>query len=241
MGDSIKNGLLWETLAAEVGVPSDSAAAATGNGNRTSGTRRLPYEKQCAAFTKSGRRCRGKIVNGSEFCPFHNPQLSAERRRRNAAKGGRSHHRLSHLPDGYLCKLTSRRAVGEAMDRLYREVRLGVITAEMGRVLFGILTRILDSELYTRVSDTRRKSRSAKVDGVRVKLGDLLTRAEQRAWRRAVASAPAEFLHAEPPEKAALKRAGKRVAAEKEQSEKARQVRSADASDTAIRLAMSAS
>lgn len=240
MGDSTKNGLLWETLAAEIGGPNDSGTAAS-NGIRVSGTRRLPYEKQCAAFTKSGRRCRGKIVTGSDFCPFHDPQLSAEHRRHNAAKGGRSHHRLSHLPDGYLRKLTSGGAVGEAMDRLYREVRLGIITADMGRVLFGILTRILDSELYTSVSDTRRKSRPAKADGVRVKLGDLLTHAEQRAWRRAVASAPADFLHGKPPEKAGLKRSAKRVAAEKEQSEKAQQARSADASDTAIRLAMSAS
>ena len=151
--------------------------------------------------------------------------MTSERRKSNAAKGGRSHHRLSNLPDGYLRKLTSRRAVGDAMDRLYREVRLGVITPEMGSVLFGILTRIMDSGLCDGGVPRTKPSTRSKADRIRPQLADLLTRAERRAWRKAVASAPEDFIR----NRAIQKRQEK---APKESS---------DSSDTAIRLALTAS
>jgi hypothetical protein len=98
-----------------------------------------------------------------------------------AAKGVQK-RRLSHLPDGYLRKLTNRTAVGHAMDRLYREVRLDVVTPEMGKVLLDVLTRILDSGL---VAEGRCPQRT-KAARIRPKLNDLLTRKERTAWRRAV-------------------------------------------------------
>jgi len=153
---------------------------------------RLPYEKRCAAATKSGHRCRGTIQSGSEFCAFHDPVL-AEKRRQALAKARRDpRRRLSHLPDGYLRKLNSRAAVGEAMDRLYRELRLGTVTPEMGAVLFGILTRILDAELFK--SPHAKPNGRARADRLRPKLTDMLTRAERAAWRRAVANAPEDYL-----------------------------------------------
>lgn len=150
-------------------------------------TKRLKFDVRCAATTKSGKRCKGRIRRGSEYCTFHNPALSAEQRRGNAAKGGRSRCALSHLPDGYLRNLTNRTAVGQAMDRLYREIRLGIMTPEMGAVLFDILCRILDSRLYGRNGAQPPKRRS-KADRIRPKVSDLLTRTEKSAWRRAVAN-----------------------------------------------------
>ncbi len=155
---------------------------------------RLPYDKRCSAITKYGHRCRGRIRRGKEVCPFHDPSVSAERRRRIAAKGGRSHHRLSRLPDGYLRRLSSRRGVGEAMDRLYRELRLGLVTPEMASVLFNILTRMLDSGLCDSGVGRVRSSGRSRADRLRPKLGRMLTRAERAAWREAVANAPATFL-----------------------------------------------
>jgi hypothetical protein len=76
------------------------------------------------------------------------------------------------------------------MDRLYREVRLGIITPEMGAVLFGILTRILDSGLCDSDAAKQTASRRAKVHKIRPKLSELLTRTERAAWKRAVANAP---------------------------------------------------
>jgi hypothetical protein len=128
------------------------------------------------------------VREGSEFCPFHDPALSEERRRQIAAMGGRSHHRLSHLPDGYLRKLTTRRAVADAMDRLYREVRNGVITPEMGTVLFNVLTRLLDKGLCDSKSAPGGARRRSRIERIRPELGDLLTRADTTAWRRAVAA-----------------------------------------------------
>ncbi len=187
--------LLWEILnRAERSV--DDHPLEAENGIRPLAgllrTHRLPYEKRCAALTKSGRRCRGRIREGSDWCLFHDPAIAAKRRLQSPSSAKRRLRRLSHLPDGYLRKLSNRRAVGEAMDRLYREVRLGVVSAEMGNVLFAILTRILDSGLVT---DARTGAADrSKAGRIRPKLNELLTRAERSAWRRAVAQAPEQVL-----------------------------------------------
>lgn len=183
--------LFWEALSESAGRRRSDPSPVDAPPCRT---RRLPYDTQCVATTKSGARCRGRIRKGTEFCPFHDPDMTAERRRRIAAKGGRNRHRLSRLPDGYLRKLGSRAAVGEAMDRLYREVRLEVISAEMGAVLFGILTRLLDSGL-AQSGPCPKRSRAARI---RPKLGELLTRAEQAAWQRAMANDMASTLDGGP-------------------------------------------
>ncbi len=147
------------------------------------------YDTRCAAKTKRGQRCRAKIRPGTDHCPFHDPAVTEERRRRNAAKGGRSRNRLANLPDGYLRKLKTRADVGHCMDRLYREVRLGIISKEMGTVLFNILCRLLDSGLAKQPSPKPRSAGRTKVDRIRPKLNDLLTSQERAAWNQAVASA----------------------------------------------------
>jgi len=155
---------------------------------------RLPYETRCAAKTRTGHRCRGTVKSGSEFCLFHDPVV-AEKRRLALAKSRRDpRRRLSHLPDGYLRKLNSRAAVGEAMDRLYRELRLGTVTTEMGAVLFGILTRILDEQLFCKPHPA--PNGRARADRVRPVLAEKLTRAERASWRQAVANAPEAFVMA---------------------------------------------
>ncbi|MGD2110997.1 MAG: hypothetical protein PVI86_16595 [Phycisphaerae bacterium] len=171
--------LLWEALS----VTDDKPLAKHTNDGPAAPPRtmRLPYDKRCAALTKAGTRCRGHIVNGGDFCLFHDPELAAKRRRglKNANPRRR---RLMHLPDGYLRKMTNIRAVGEAMDRLYREIRLGVITVEMGEVLFNILTRMLDGGLVT----TGPRPDLSKAAKLRPKMSELLTRKERITWRRAV-------------------------------------------------------
>jgi hypothetical protein len=121
---------------------------------------------------------------------LHDPALVARRQRRIATNGQARHRRLTHLPDGYLRKLTNRTAVGHAMDRLYREVRLGLVTTEMGSVLFAILTRLMDSGLLESRGDGPAPSRRSKADRLRPKLSELLTRAERAAWQKAIANLP---------------------------------------------------
>lgn len=154
---------------------------------------RLPFDKRCATVTKTGKRCKGRIRPGTDHCPLHDPVLVAERRLRPASHDARAHRRLSHLPDGYLRKLSNRTSVGNAMDRLYRELRLGIITNEMGLVLFNILTRLLDSGLADSGKLASAGNRS-KASRLRPRLSELLTRSERAAWRRAVANAPAAVL-----------------------------------------------
>jgi len=167
---------------------------------------RLPFDKRCGAITKHGKRCRGKIRPGTDFCPFHNPDMSDDQRRQNAAKGGRSKRRLAHIPGGYLARLTDRRSVGHAMDRLYREIRVGLLTPEMGKVLFDVLCRLLEESEANGLGISRR----TKARRMRPKISELLTQSELFAWRTAVASAPASFVRMSDEERM-------RVAAQSEQ------------------------
>lgn len=154
-------------------------------------TTRLPFDTRCAKITKSGKRCRGKIHNDGDYCPLHDPAIAA-RRRAGAAKPRKRRNPLSRLPDGYLRKLSNYAAAGNAMDRLYREVRLGIITPEMGRILFGILTRLMDTGLLENTRNIPLRIDRTKAVRLRPKMGNLLTRAEKLAWRKAVANAPAK-------------------------------------------------
>lgn len=177
--------LLWEVLNSNV-----ARSSLTTNGTVPAVARagRSPYDRRCAAVTRCGRRCRGKIRTGTEFCVFHDPQIAAKRR--VAVRAGSRRRRLTHLPDGYLRKLTSRTAVGEAMNRLYREIRLQFITPEMGRVLFDILTRLLDSGLCERgLAMVRAGIGRGRADKLRPKLHEVLTRSERAKWGRAVENA----------------------------------------------------
>ncbi|HNQ22343.1 MAG TPA: hypothetical protein PKK06_04545 [Phycisphaerae bacterium] len=185
--------LLWEVLCQLAANNTKDASADPAAPVRV---KRLPYDTRCCVVTKSGRRCRGKARPGTETCIFHDPVVCEQRRSKLAA--GRGRNRLARLPDGYLRKLTTRRAVGEALDRLYREVRLGKVTPEMGAVLFNVLTRLLDAGLCDagRTLPATGRSRAEKA---RPRLRDLLTRAERTAWRRAVAHAPAELTDPAPP------------------------------------------
>ena len=187
MAYTSNSSLLWESLQAQPGDEKESKPTVIHAALRS---HRLPYDTRCIAITKAGRRCKGHAHKESEFCPFHDPAVSSATRRRNASKGGRSHHKLARLPDGYLRKLTSPTAVGDAMDRLYRETRLGIITPEMARVLFSILMRILEAGFFVGDVAKHQPARQTKAHRIAPKMEDLLTRAERRAWAQAVAKAP---------------------------------------------------
>lgn len=184
--------LLWEAVLSTFGVSKTGEKIEDVNGVPRP---RLPYDCRCSALKKDGKRCKGKKRPGLEFCLFHDPAV-IERRRVSLANGGpRRRNRLMYLPDGYLRKLTNIRAIGQAMDRLYRELRLGIITPEMGSVLFGILTRLLDSGFDAQGNRLAPASLRTRAGKMRPKLSDLLTRSEKIAWKRAVGGAPKVILH----------------------------------------------
>lgn len=182
--------LFWEALT----LPREQNGGSSTTQPAVLCPQRLPFDKRCATVTKSGRRCKGRIRPGTDHCPLHDPVLIAERRLRPPSNGVRAHRRLSHLPDGYLRKLSNRTSVGNAMDRLYRELRLGIVTNDMALVLFNILTRLLDSGLVDSGKIKATAGKRSKTTRLRPKLSELLTRSERTAWQRAVASAPAAVL-----------------------------------------------
>lgn len=178
--------VLWEMLNAK---PCNREVEQRSSNNFAGGVKRLPFDRRCAARTKAGRRCRGRIRKESDFCFFHDPTVSELQRRRDASKGGRSNKRQLQVPGGYLRGLTSTRAAGNAMDRLYREIRSGVVTPEMGQILFQILTRVMESNFGGCKSEAPLSPRT-KAARLRPQVAAALTQAERRAWRRAVAKAP---------------------------------------------------
>jgi hypothetical protein len=197
--------LFWEALT----LPRERNGGSTTAQTVILCPQRLPFDKRCVVVTKSGKRCKGRIRPGADHCPLHDPALAAERRLRPAPKGVRAHRRLSHLPDGYLRKLTNRAAVGNAMDRLYRELRLGIVTNEMASVLFNVLTRLLDSGLVDSGKLTATARNRSKASRLRPKLSELLTRPERAAWQRAVANAPASVLQTHDGQRPALQTGAK--------------------------------
>lgn len=187
--------LLWEALTRLRSAGSDVAPKP----EELLCPRRLPYDKRCARITKSGKRCRGRIRGGSEYCALHDPAVVEARSLRRVSTQSIARRRLSHLPDGYLRKLSNRPAIGEAMDRLYRELRLGIVSPEMGTILFSILTRLMDSGLVDSGAVASASRRRSRADRLRPKLTEILTRGERMAWKRAVASAPMGVVAAHEP------------------------------------------
>ena len=187
--------LLWEALTRLRAAGSDVAPKPEG----LLCPQRLPYDKRCSTITKSGKRCRGRIRGGSEHCALHDPAVVEARLHRRVSTKTIARRRLSHLPDGYLRKLSNRPTIGEAMDRLYRELRLGMVSPEMGSVLFSILTRLMDSGLVDSGAVASASRRRSRADRLRPKLIEILTRGERMAWKRAVASAPMSVVAAHEP------------------------------------------
>ncbi len=185
--------LFWEKLNA---LPSAQSPTGAEPSNLAGGNQRLPFDQRCRARTKDGNRCNGKVRANCDFCVFHDPAVVAKRKLNQQDPEKRRRRSLSHMPDGYLRKLTSRRAVGQAMDRLYREIRLELITPEMGYVMFRILTRLMDDGLCHDDTGLQDAWNRTKASRMRPKLSDLMTRVERRAWRKAVERAPSKFIHA---------------------------------------------
>lgn len=175
--------LLWELLSRPRPDPRPSSED---QGEAPPCATRLPFETRCAAIARKGKRCRSRIHRGSEFCLFHDPALAEVRKQWALRPRNLRRNRLMQLPDGYLRRLKKPAAIGEAMDRLYREVRLGVVTPQMGKVLFDILTRVLDSGAGSQGTPPPATSRRRKADRIRPKLAELLSISERRAWRKAV-------------------------------------------------------
>lgn len=52
----------------------------------------------CIALNKDATKCKGKAMVGSEYCFFHNPDISKMERKRAQAKGGRNRRSKITVP-----------------------------------------------------------------------------------------------------------------------------------------------
>ena len=134
--------LLWEALRLPV---VEAGNTGTVSGCRTGGLKRLPFDSRCVARTKDGRRCRCKARAGSDYCPFHDPSITAETRRAKARKAAQSRRARPALPKGYPRRLNTPEAARVALERLYLETRAGLVTPRQARALLQIINRLLDS------------------------------------------------------------------------------------------------
>ena len=132
--------LLWELLLPAAGIQ----RAALGDTGQVRRAKWLPGDPRCAAYTRSGRRCRGRARAGTGLCVFHDQAITDETRRANALKAARTRRAKPRLPKGYPQRLKTRDAACAALERLYLETRTGLVTPEQGQVLLGILGRMLE-------------------------------------------------------------------------------------------------
>ncbi len=140
--------LLWETM-----------LRSCGHQNRV----RLPGDLRCTATKKSGLRCKGRVIRNGELCAFHDPAARAARAAR--AQQPRPQRKTQYHLDGIPSRLTTRKGITLALDRLYNDTRTGLISPESGQVLFTMLERLMDVHLETRRRQNGRldRSRAAKL------------------------------------------------------------------------------
>jgi hypothetical protein len=124
---------------------------------------------RCPAIKPSGERCKGRAIEGSEWCWNHDP-ARAEERRRNGSRGGKRGGR--GRPTSELARLASR--FEELADKvLAGEVERG-IGAVAGQLLNGARACVRDGltareqeELIARLETLEEASERGKKGGRR--------------------------------------------------------------------------
>jgi hypothetical protein len=156
---------------------------------------RLPGVTRCAAVTKAGRRCRGKVRPDSPYCVFHDPQIDlSSRRRANSRKPRLVRPTRYHLP-GVASRLTTRKGITAALDRLYNDTREGQISPQTGLVLFGMLEHLLAAYNKSRPKRTphqRDRSRAAALCRRLARQYISVAEKERAARRDGAQAAPAD-------------------------------------------------
>jgi hypothetical protein len=89
---------------------------------------------KCTAITRTGGRCRGIAIDGSDYCYAHDPDR-AEERRRNAHKGGKRGGRGRPSPaTGELVRLQER----------FEELASKVLSGEVERGAGAVAAQLLN-------------------------------------------------------------------------------------------------
>ena len=163
--------ILWEAF----GRNSLSKVPPTGTVQAISTRQRsLQRDDICTARTHAGRQCRCRKARGSEFCNFHDPEISARIREQARLKREARKKQMAALPAGYLKSLNSPDGVPSALDNLFREVRLGVVSPRTANVMLSIIDRLLIHDKLVATHGKRRVSKQLRSQEVRRQLVEVL-------------------------------------------------------------------
>jgi hypothetical protein len=159
--------LLWEAFGKKrpdkPAVPSTVPAI-------TTRLRSIQEESRCKARTRVGRPCRCRRAPGSEFCNFHDPVISARIREQARLQREEKKRMLAALPDGYSKPLYAVDGIPAALDTLYREVRLGVVSPRTAGLMLAIVDRLLVYDKLVGEKGPRRVSKKLRIEEVRAQL-----------------------------------------------------------------------
>ena len=156
----------------------------------TARLRSLQPPDRCTAVTRVGRHCRCRKAPGSEFCAFHDPVLSAQIREKAQAKREERRRQLGALPEGYLKTLTNVDGIASALDRLYREVRLGVVSPRTAAVMLAIVDRLLAYDKLVSTVGRHRVSKKRRALEVRQQVAKVLDEMKVRGPAKPLKAAP---------------------------------------------------
>lgn len=155
---------------------------------------------RCSARTRAGRQCRCRKANGSEFCNFHDPEIAARIREAARAKREKRKQCLANLPEGYPKSLNSNDGIATALDTLYREVRLGVVSPRTASVMLSIIDRLLVYDKLVATHGRRKTSKKLRAQEVRQQLLEVIEEmqlpAPARPVKATVTTVPARSVQA---------------------------------------------
>lgn len=95
----------------------------------------------CIALKKDDTKCKGSSMLGSEYCFFHNPDISKKERKQAQAKGGRNRRSKVTSPLKPM-SLHSSKDVAHLLSDTINQVRIGQMDVKVANCL-GILSNHL--------------------------------------------------------------------------------------------------
>jgi len=159
--------LLWEAVGKNKMPRKGVQAVAQPISTRLRG---IQAQDRCEAMTRNGRRCRCRKARESSFCNFHDPEISARIRQRAAEKRAERKAALAGLPTEYTKSLGSMDGIVAALDGLFREVRLGVVSPRTASIMISIVDRLMIYDKLVSEGGKRRVSKRLRAQEVRAQL-----------------------------------------------------------------------
>jgi hypothetical protein len=162
---------LWEAVGGKK-VPKQSGGAVVQP--ISTRLRSMQSADRCEAMTRSGRRCRCRKARESQFCNFHDPEISARIRARAREKRAERKAAMVGLPREYMKSLGSADGIVQALDGLFREVRLGVVSPRTATIMLAIIDRLMIFDKLVQEGGRRRVNKRMRAQEVRAQLAAVL-------------------------------------------------------------------